>query len=256
MKNFAIAFSLILIFLLASGCAGKGGAKKGSVAETDTVTVADTGFTGIKKYFSSNRIVKEVTFKNGIRQGEMKSYYVGGQLYQTFWYENGLREDSAKRYYLEGQVFRSTPYKHDTIDGIQKQYYRTGKLKARIGYVKGLRTPLLEEFTQDGKLLKAYPEIVFNITDNYRTTGMVRINLELSDKSDRVKFFRGDFTDGLYDSTKCVKINTSNGKAFIDLRKSGSPQKDYAGIIGEVVTNFGNRHLAYKKIDLPYKDLK
>ena len=225
-------------------------------SETDTVTVPDTGFTGIKKYFSGTRIVKEVTFKNGIRQGEMKSYYAGGQLYQRLWYEKGLREDSVRQYYLEGQVFRSTPYKHDTVEGIQKQYYRTGKLKARIGYHKGLRTPLLEEFNQDGKLIKAYPEIVFSITDNYKSTGRVRINLELSDKSDRVKFFRGDFTNGLYDTTKCIRIKASDGKAFIDLRKSGSPQKDYVGVIGEVITNFSNRHLAYKKIDLPYKDLK
>jgi hypothetical protein len=28
------------------------------------------------------------------------------------------------------------------------------------------------------------------------------------------------------------------------------------GIIGTVITPFGNRHLVYKRIDLPYNDLK
>lgn len=247
---------MLLIILLISGCSGRGTSKKESAVESDTISVPDTGYTGIKQFFSGQRIIKEVTFENGIRQGEMKSFYPGGQLYQTFWYENGLREDSARWYYTEGQVFRSTPYKHDTIDGIQIQYYRTGRVKAKIKYIKGLRAPFLEEFLQDGKLVKGYPDIAFTFTDNYNTTGRFRINLELTDNSTKVKFYRGDFVNGVFDTTKCIKINSPNGKGFIDLRKSGSPQPEYLGVIGEIVTGFGNKYLTYKKIDLPYKDLK
>jgi hypothetical protein len=42
----------------------------------------------------------------------------------------------------------------------------------------------------------------------------------------------------------------------VDLKKSGTPQTDYIGITGAILTDFGNRYLSYKKIDLPYKDLK
>ena len=173
MKIFYNSILIVLITLLASGCQGRGSLKKASAnnTETDTVSVPDTGFIGFTKYYSGERPVKEITFKNGIRHGEMKSYYLGGQLYQKFWYENGLREDSSIWYYLEGQVFRTTPYKHDTIEGVQKQYYRTGELKARIKYIKGFRAPFLEEFTRDGKLVNEYPDIAFTLTDNYNTTG-------------------------------------------------------------------------------------
>ena len=246
----------ILIFLLIYGCSGRGPAKKDSSGETDTISVADTGYTGIKKYYSGPRLVKEITFKNGVRQGLMKSYYPGGQLYQTFWYENGLREDSARYYYTQGQVFRATPYKHDTVDGIQVQYYRTGKVKARIKYINGYRAPDIEEFTPEGRPVSGYPEIAYSITDNYGSAGRFRINLELSDKSTKVKFYRGDFTNGVFDTTKCVKINTIEGKAIINLTKSNSPQQKYLGVIGEIITGFGNRYLAYKRIELPYPDLK
>ena len=144
MRKVNYSVLLLFLFIIVAGCAGKGSAKKESMAVTDTLTVPDTGYTGIKKYYSGNLLLKEVTFKNGVRQWETKTYYQGGQLYQTFWYENGLREDSARWYYLEGQLFRSTPMKHDTVDGTQNQYYRNGRLKAKINYIKGLRSPILE----------------------------------------------------------------------------------------------------------------
>jgi len=256
MKVFSGTLLIVSVVLLLSGCGSKKTGNGESAAEPETVNVPDTGYTGIKKYYSRNLLIKEVTFKNGVRDGEMKTFYPGGQLYQTFWYENGLREDSAKWYYLEGQVFRSTPYKHDTVDGIQMQYYRNGRIKAKLCYIKGLRTPYLEEFTQDGKPIRGYPDIAATLSDDYLSKGMVRINFELSDKGTDVKFYRGDITNGVFDTTRCIILKTENGKAFINLRKTGSEQVDYVGIIAEYLSDFGNKYLIYKKIDLPYKDLK
>lgn len=256
MKIVHIPLIVLSVMLLAFGCSGKGSLKKGSNVQTDSITVPDTGYTGIKKYLSNDRLFKEVTFKNGIMEGEMKTYYPGGQLNQTYWYRNGLREDSARWYYLEGQVFRSTPMKHDTIDGTQIQFYRNGRKKAEINYSKGFRLPLLKEYTREGKLIVGYPEIVYSIIDNYSTTGKVRINLELTDKTRKVKFFRGEFTNGVFDTTTIARISPADGKTFLDLRKSGTPQSDTIGIIAAILTDFGNNYLSYKKIGLPYKDLK
>ena len=186
----------------------------------------------------------------------MRSFYQGGQQYQTFWYENGLREDSVRWYYPEGQLFRSSPYKHDTLDGIQKQYFRNGKLKAKIGFTKGLRNPLLEEYTLQGNLVRGYPQIVVSITDDYKTRGTYRIGLELSDKSTKVKFYRGEFTDNRFDTTRCKTINTAGGKGTLILKKTGTATSVYVGVIAEIITGYGNKYLDYKKIELPYNDLK
>ena len=109
---------------------------------------------------SGKYLVKEVTFKNGVREGLMKSFYQTGEVRQTFWYEKWFKGRFSRWYYQEGQLFRTTPYKRDTVDGIQKQYYRTGRLKAKIGYSKGLRTTFFQEYTPEGKLIGGYPYTV------------------------------------------------------------------------------------------------
>jgi hypothetical protein len=246
---------IILCVLLVSACGGNSGSKKGLKETNDTITVPDTGFTGISQGMSGRYLVSETTYKNGVREGLKKTYYQNGRLRQTFWYVNGLRQDSSRWFFEEGQVFRTTPYKNDTIDGIQKQFYRTGKVKAKITYKKGLRLPTLQEFTQEGKLIGGYPQIVVSTSDNYKSKGTYSVTLSLSDKSTKVRFFRGEFYGGVFDTSKCEKIKTVNGIGNIYLKKVGSPKSDYVGVIAEILTDFGNNYLEYKKIDLPYNDL-
>jgi hypothetical protein len=257
MRLFTGAVIFMVLSLVFQGCGGgKGKTEKDTKAAGETVSVPDTGYTGIKQYFTGNTLIKEVTFKNGIRQGLMRSFYNGQQVRQTFWYENGLREDSAKWFYIEGPVFRATPYKRDTIHGIQQQYFKNGKVKARIGFEKGLRTFFFEEYGPDGKLLKDYPEMLVSIKDDYKTNGTYKINVELSNKSTKVKYFTGEFSKGVYDTAHCEPIKTVNGIGSLTLKKSSSPAKPSVEILAEILSNYGNNYLLVKKIELPYKDLK
>jgi hypothetical protein len=256
MKIFNGFFILLIAIAILSGCNGKKAPQKEAVAVIDSVTVPDTGYTGIKKYMSGKYLVKEVTFKNGVKEGLMKSFYMTGEVRHTFLYKNGLREDSSIWFYQEGQKFRVTPFKKDTVDGIQKQYYRTGQLKAKLGYSRGLRTTFIQEFTPEGKLVSGYPSLVVNVTDNYKTMGGYKIVLELSDKSPNVRYWRGDFVNGLFDTAHCEKLKVIKGIATLNLKKASSKARPFVGVIAEILTNFGNNYLVYKKIDLPYKDLK
>jgi hypothetical protein len=254
MKTLQGSFIIILVFLLASGC-GKGSGEKKSPAGYDSLSVADTGFTGIKKYSSGNHTSIESTYKNGVKEGLTKMYYVSGNLAHTSWYRNGLKEDTGKWYYEEGQLFRATPYKRDTIDGIQLQYFRSGKIKAKIGYRKGLRTWFIQEFGINGKLLINYPQVVVSTEDEYNTKGIYRISLGLSDQSITVCYYRGDFGNGVFDSTRCVKLKTINGIGILDLKRTGTPQADSVEVLAAIRTQYGNNYLVTKKIGLPYKDL-
>ena len=255
MKIFSGSLLLMLSISVITGCTGKSPAKKELKAVTDSVTVPDTGYTGIKKYMSGTVLVKEVTFKNGVREGLMKAFYQTGEVRQTFWYENGLREDSSMWYYQEGQIFRVSPYKRDTIDGIQKQYYRTGRLKAKLGYSKGLRTTYFEEYTPEGKLVAGYPSLVVVVTDDYKINGIYRVSLELSNKSTNVRYWRGELSDGKFDTAHCKPIKMIKGIGTLDLKKTSASGPSYLGVIAEVLTSYGNNYLVYKKIDLPYHDI-
>jgi hypothetical protein len=256
MKIFSGSLLFVLVISFVAGCTGKGPAKKEALSVSDSVTVPDTGWTGIKQYMSGKTLVKEVTFKNGVREGLMKSFYRTGEVRQTFWYKNGLREDSSIWYYQEGQKFRATPYKRDTVDGIQVQYYRTGRLRAKLGYSKGMRTTFFQEYTPEGKIIGGYPSLIINTIDEYKTKGIFRVSLSLSNKSTSVRYWRGDLSNGLFDTAHCKKINTIKGIGMFDMKKSGSQKESYVGVIAEILTNFGNNYLAYIKIELPYDNLK
>ena len=255
MKLFYASLVVILALMLNSGCKGKGGPGKNTDRGNDTTSASDTGFTGIKQYMSSGHVAMETTFKNGVKEGLTKTYYVSGKLRGTLWYENGLREDTSKWFFEEGQLFRTTPYKRDTVDGIQKQYFRNGKLKAVIGYKKGFRTFEFEEYDMEGRRIGNYPDLVVLTKDDYSSNGAFTISLGLSDKSTKVKYFRGDFGNGLFDSTRCVRIKTIDGIGTLDLKKTGTPQSGSVEVLAAIMTFYGNNYLVYKKIELPYKDL-
>ncbi|MCX6333829.1 MAG: hypothetical protein NT092_05930 [Bacteroidia bacterium] len=253
MKKILFPF-FTFILIAAIGCTGKGPGKKELNAAA--TTAPDTGFTGIKKMMSGQYVVSEIEFKNGVRDGLMKTFYQSGQLRTTFWYVNGLRQDSARWYYQEGQLFRTTPFKNDTVEGIQKQFYRGGKIRAKIGWSKGMRTTFFQEFGSDGKLMGGYPSIVSTINDEYSSKGIYRINLDLSGKARDVKFYRGDFTDGRFDTIMFKQLTTIEGKAGLVLKKSTTPGPGSIDVIAYILTPLGNRYLTSKKFDLPYNDLK
>jgi hypothetical protein len=258
--NMKFTFStLILIIILAlpfESCRNKKPVDREPQVAADTNAVPDTGYTGIKQYMSGRYIVKEVTFKNGVREGLMKTFYETGEVRQTFWYENGFREDSSVWLYKEGQKFRTTPYKKDTIDGIQKQYFRDGRLKAKIGYTKGLRNLLFEEYDKNGKLIKGYPTLTVNTNDEYKSGTQYKITIGVSDKKSDFKLYRGDLRNGLYDTAHVEPVKVINGTGTIILKKSSSSHTNSVGVIAEILTDFGNRLIVYRKIDLPYNDLK
>jgi hypothetical protein len=258
MKTNANLLIIIILLITNIGCLNKANKNTALKNEnlTDTSTVADTGFTGIRRIFSSRRLAREVTYKNGVMNGLMKTYLVGGQLYQTFWYKNGLREDTARWYYDDGKVFRATPFKNDTADGVQIQYYRNGRVRAKLSLVKGIRAPYLEEFSSDGKKIGSYPDLVVKITDEYNKNGTLKIRLELTDKNVKAKFYKGEYINGLFYPKKYKVLNSSETTGYLELKKTGTPKINWVGVIAEISTTLGNTYLVYKKIDLPHSDLQ
>ncbi|MGQ9620467.1 MAG: toxin-antitoxin system YwqK family antitoxin [Bacteroidales bacterium] len=256
MKKAIILFLALMPVFYFSRCLKKG-QQKGKEEITKESPVPDTGYTGIKQYYSGNFLSYEVEFKNGVRNGLMKTYYYpSGKLYQTFWYRNGLREDTAAWYYEDGKVFRKTPFRRDTIHGVQVQYYKSGRVRAKLEFEKGLRKPYLEEFTSDGKKITDYPEVVIKTTDDYTKNGTYKIYLSLNKKDVKAAFYKGGYVNGLFDPKNVTKINDTDYTGFLQLKKSGSPGENYVEVIAEISTPLGNKLLVNKKIDLPYNDLR
>jgi hypothetical protein len=247
-------FIVLTAFIIS--CTGNGGsndsASNKEAAGDDGVSVK---FTGVKSYYSDDRLDREVQYVNGRRNGVTKTYYNSGRLKQTINYSDGRRNDLATWYYEDGKVFRTTPYTNDTIHGTQTQYYRSGRIKAKMSYVEGKRVPDLEEYFDNGKQKIIRAGIEIKTRDEYAERGVYKIFAELDNKSFGVAFYRGEFTDGLFDSKQVDKIPTSGGLGYLELTKAPIDNKGYVGIIAEYTTDYGNKNYIYKKVTVPYRDV-
>jgi len=244
-------FYLAVVIIIAAGCQGTGGngeKNNGKKESGDSIQV--------KKYYNEGRLVKEVTFKNDVKNGICRNYYADGRLKRTIWYESGLKEDTARWFYREGKIYRSTPYRNDKIHGVQTKYYKKGRVQATIPYTNGFRAQGLKEYLPDGRKAETYPVIVENLRDLMDTgANLVRVFVRLSNESVNVRFYRGSLTDGVFDPEKCRDITTSSGMGFMELKPDAGKGKGYVSVIAVYTTRFRNKKIITKKINLPYNNL-
>jgi len=215
----------------------------------------DTGYTGVRNYIRDNIKLREVTFKNGLREGMTRTYYKGGALEQEIPYSGDKKNGEAKWYYPDGKLFRTTPYINDTIHGEQIQYYKSGRVKAKLGYQAGKRIPGIEEYMMSGEKVANYPEIRYRVNDRYDERGLYKIFVEFSDMAENVKYYRGDYVDGLVDMDSLSLLLQTATTGYLDLQKTPGHHADSVVVIGSYLTQFGNRLYYRLPIPLPYKDL-
>jgi antitoxin component YwqK of YwqJK toxin-antitoxin module len=249
MKNL-ISGILMLAFILAASCSG-GRSDQGGKPKHER----DTGYTGTRSYIKNDVKIKEVEFKNGVRQGLTRTFYKGGMLEQEIPYVDGRKNGEAKWYYPDGKLFRTTPYVNDTISGSQVQYYKNGNVKAKLDYVDGKRVPGLEEYMMDGKKVTGYPSLEYRVSDQYESRGVYKLFIEMSDLSENVKYYRGDLADGLVDMNVLVPLMQTATTGYLDLKKTEGHHADSVSVVASYLTGFGNRLYYRMAIPLPYKDL-
>jgi hypothetical protein len=78
----------------------------------------------------------------------------------------------------------------------------------------------------------------------------------LNQKNVKATYYRGEYIDGLFVPKKYTKLNTSEFAGSLELKKSGTQGDPSVGIIAEINTIYGNKYIVYKKVGLPYSDLK
>jgi len=253
MKPISTLF-LTIIILLAFSCSSGNPTEKGNKDEKSGHR-GDTGYTGVKSYYSGEFKLKEVEFKNGIKTGISRTYFKGGIIKSEINYADNVKSGEAKEYYADGKLFRVTPYLKDTISGTQIQYYKNGKAKAKINYVDGRREPILSEYDMNGIKLTDYPELTYRVIDNYKTDGVYKIFVEMSDVSENVKYYRGDYINGLVDLSVCTPLLQSTTTGYLDMKKGEANSADSVTVIASYLTNYGNRLYYRISIPLPYNDL-
>jgi hypothetical protein len=245
------AILMTLILITAVSCSGGKGDTGGRKARHEP----DTGFTGIRNYYKNDIKIKEVEFKNGVRSGITRTFYRGGVIEQEIMYRDGKKNGEAKWYYPDQKLFRVTPYVNDTINGSQIQYYKSRRVKAKLDYVDGKRLPGLEEYTIYGEKVTDYPTIKYRVNDQYRDRGVYKLFIEMSDMAENVKYYRGDYVNGLVDLDSLHLLLQTATTGYLDLKKTEGHNADSVCVVAAYLTRFGNRLYYRLAIPLPYKDL-
>lgn len=247
-----ITFFLALMILAAFSCTGGAPSDGGGRKEKQA---ADTGYTGMRNYMRNGVKVREVHYTNGVREGLTRTFYRGGVTEQEIMYSGDSRNGVAKWFYPDGKLFRVTPYENDTINGAQIQYYKNGKVKARINYINGIRSPHLEEYAMSGAKVTDYPEATYRVIDLYREKGIYKIFIEMSDLSENVNYYRGDYVNGLVDLSVCKPLLQTATTGYLDMKKTQGASADSVTVIAAYLTAYGNRLYYRIAVPLPYKDL-
>lgn len=195
-----------------------------------------------KTYYKSGSIKSEITVKNNKKNGPAKKYYTSGELHTLVNYVNNIKEGETIWYYKNGQPYRVTNYVHGKIQGIRKIYYENGKLQAEIPYKNGELIEGTKEYNESGELIKQDISIIFKTKDLIKFENKYYLQMSLSNKSKRVKFYEiRTYSNG---ESILNTINTKNGIGQMEfLVVPGSFVMKTIKVRAEYKSKLGNTYL-------------
>ncbi len=141
-------------------------------------------------YEKSGKLKSEITVKNKRKNGPAKEYYPSGKLRSLVQYINNVTVGETIWYYENGQPYRITPYVNGKMNGIRKIYYDNGKLQAEIPYKEGKLLEGTKEFDKSGKLIKNFPRIIFETTNNIASNNLFILKCKLDKPANKTLFFQ------------------------------------------------------------------
>jgi len=84
---------------------------------------------------------------------------------------------------------------------------------------------------------------------------MYKVFVEMADMAENVKYYRGDFVNGLVDMDSLLPMLQTATTGYLDLQKTQGHKADSVVVVASYLTPFGNRLYYRLPIPLPYKDL-
>jgi antitoxin component YwqK of YwqJK toxin-antitoxin module len=146
----------------------------------------------IRNKYPSGKIKSEARYKNGKKNGMARSYDKNGALSLELPYVDDKREGQSKRYYEGGKVlYQTTEYKNDLLHGIQVKYREDGSVMSEARYEKDFPCLGIREYYTDKTLKREYPQIMVKPIDKLETSGKYILEISMSDKVRRVRYYQG-----------------------------------------------------------------
>ncbi len=109
---------------------------------------------GMRKEFTpDNKLVSEVSIKNGVKEGVEKIYFGSGSLKLENPYSNGKINGISKGYYESGKIKDETLFKDDKLNGESKTYDESGVVLIVATFKDDKKVGVQKRYSETGKLL-------------------------------------------------------------------------------------------------------
>lgn len=246
-----ILYLIISLSLLTSSCdfLSEKSESKSTKKESKTVK-SDNKITVRKSYYEDGRTLKkEITVKNGKKNGPAKEYYVTGELRTLVNYKDSKKQGETIWYYKNGKPYRVTPYVNGKMDGIRKKYYENGKLQAEIPYKNGELQEGTKEYKKDGNLITHDVEILFDTKDLLKYSNKYIVQTKLSKSYRKVKYYH-EVTNTEGKKVK-IPLDTYKGLGQIEyIIPKGTFKMTIVKFYAEFKTSLGNPILIHESFNL------
>ncbi|MBL7872364.1 MAG: hypothetical protein JNM78_12180 [Cyclobacteriaceae bacterium] len=241
----------VIIALLALLCFSCIPGKKEKEDKKDT---SKEGAKIIRSTYSNGKPKAEIPYKDGKKNGLSKSFDKEGKISLELPYLNDKREGQSKKYYEGGkQLYQTTEYKDDLMHGIQTKYRENGDVLSEAQYENNFPCLNLKEYYKDNTLKKEYPKIIVTPIDKLESHGVYQLQISMSEKVRKVKYYTGKLTPSGCISGELYNIllneQAKTGQLSYNLGPGGFVMEEL-NIIAVVETIYGNSYITQRKYNL------
>lgn len=233
---------MIILAVCVASCTTPGEKKKDGEGET----VNADGTKTVRSYYRNKKVKSESSFKDGKRNGLSRSFNEQGQLMLELPYVDDKRSGQSKRFYETGGVYQTTEYVDDRIHGMQVKYRANGKIMSEAKFEDERPCLGLKEYLEDGSLKKKYPKLVIKAIDRIDASGEYILNLSMSEKVKKVRYYTGKLSPGgcLSDRNNFILLSEAEktGKLVYNL-SPGQFVMEELNLVAVVETILGNEYV-------------
>jgi len=105
-----------------------------------------------RNYYLDGNLESELPYKRGKLNGTAVWYYQHGKKSLEITYKNGLKEGEMMRFFRNGKIESIENYTNDTLNGISLRYEEDGILISELFYKNGKKDGIVKQYFPDGSL--------------------------------------------------------------------------------------------------------
>lgn len=123
-------------------------------ASLDPGTIKDGNGT-FKTYNEKGKLIREITYSNGMPNGAAKNFFTDGAISWEGNYSDRYLSGTTREY-SEGKLRSEIPYEKGNRQGKAIWYYESGKISKEGAYENGYREGVWKEYGTEGDLTREY----------------------------------------------------------------------------------------------------